>query len=130
MDENKKYTILIVEDEEMLLDVYVEALQMAGFEVLAAPDAYKAEKLLQEKIGVIDLVVLDIMLPGKDGLALLREVKENPEKFGTPKFVMLTNMTSNTIITEAFNHDADSYLIKTEMEYDDLVKEVKKVLAE
>lgn len=125
-----KPTILFVDDEATFRDVYTEALKMAGYKVYEAPDAYMALERLEEIAGVIDLVLLDVMMPGKDGLSLLREVKEDPQKYGMPKFIMLTNMTSNTIITEAFNQKADSYLIKTEMEYDDLINEIRNVLGE
>jgi CheY-like chemotaxis protein len=68
------------------------------------------------------------MMPGVDGLEVLRTVKDNQEKYGVFPIVVLTNMTLENVIKEAFDLDATSYLVKTDLDYDGLVKEIDKFL--
>ena len=70
-----------------------------------------------------DLILLDIMLPGKDGLKILKDLKETPELKKGP-VVVLTNLNSEHIIQEAFKLGADGYLIKSEVNPDKVVEEV------
>ena len=67
------------------------------------------------------------MLPGKDSLRILKEIKENPD-FKKGPLVILTNLKSDYIIQEAFNTGADGYLIKSEFTPDKIVEEVDKYL--
>jgi CheY-like chemotaxis protein len=123
---NKK--ILVVEDEEMLLDSYSEILEASGNEVLRANDGYKALELLETEKDNLSLVVLDLMMPGLDGLEVLRIKTETPEKYGKAPVLVLTNMASEKAIKEAFDIGATSYLIKTEMDSESLTKEVEKIV--
>jgi CheY-like chemotaxis protein len=127
MDEVKKI-VLIVEDNRDLLDSYSEALKMGGYSTLKASDGYQALDLMIENVGDIDLVLLDLMMPGVDGLEVLRTVKDNQEKYGVFPIVVLTNMTSENVIKEAFDLDATSYLVKTDLDYNGLIKEIDKFL--
>jgi CheY-like chemotaxis protein len=127
MDEVKKI-VLIVEDNRDLLDSYSEALKKGGYNTLKASDGYQALDLMIENVGDIDLVLLDLMMPGVDGLEVLRTVKDNQEKYGVFPIVVLTNMTSENVIKEAFDLDATSYLVKTDLDYNGLIKEIDKFL--
>lgn len=124
--ENKK--ILIVEDEAPLLDSYAELVTAAGMNALKALDGYQGLDLLATNIGEIDLVLLDLMMPGVDGIEVLKTVKNNPEKYGTMPIVILTNMTSESVIKESFNIGASSYLVKTDLDYSGLMRELDKFL--
>jgi DNA-binding response OmpR family regulator len=124
----EKKRILVIEDEEMLLDSYSEILQSAGFEVLKANDGYKGLESLESNKDALSLVVLDLMMPGLDGLEVLRIVGESPDKYAKCPILVLTNMTSEKAIKEAFDIGATSYLIKTEMDAESLIKEVNKIL--
>jgi CheY-like chemotaxis protein len=66
------------------------------------------------------------MMPGVDGLEVLRTMRDNEEKYGTVPVVILTNMTSENVIKEAFSLGATSYLVKTDLDYNGLVKEIDK----
>lgn len=120
--------ILIVEDEAPLLDSYAELVQAAGFTPLKALDGYQGLDILANNIGLIDLVLLDLMMPGVDGLEVLKTVKGNEEKYGTMPIIILTNMTSESVVKEAFNMGASSYLVKTDLDYEGLMKELDKFL--
>lgn len=123
-----KKTILIVEDEKILLDSYAEVVESAGYEALTAVDGYKGLETLKKKEGKVDLLILDLMMPGIDGLEVLRTINGDKSTYGNMPIIVLTNMTSDKVIKEAFEVGADSYLIKAELEYTDLINEVKKVL--
>ena len=66
-------TVLIVDDEPIVRDVVVRYLQRDGFDTLEAGDGDAARSIIQS--GAADLVVLDVMLPGTDGLALCRWIR-------------------------------------------------------
>ncbi len=121
-------TILIVEDEKDLLASYTELVSSAGYSVVSANDGYQALDLLARNISQTSLVLLDLMMPGVDGLEVLRAIKANPDKYGDIPVIVLTNMTSETVIKEAFGLGASSYLVKADIDYEGLVKELSKYL--
>jgi len=123
-------TILIVEDDKQLLDSYKELVENAGFTCLTANDGYHGLDLMAQQTGMIGLVPLDLMMPGVDGLEVLRAVKASPDKYGEMPVVVLTNMTSDAVIKEAFDLGASSYLVKTDINYEGLIKELNKYLGE
>ena len=118
--------ILIVEDEIPLLDSYAELVETAGYIPLKASDGYQALDTLSNNFDQIDLVLLDLMMPGVDGLEVLKTIRNNEDKYGKMLIVVLTNMTSESVVKEAFDLGAISYLVKTDLDYDGLVKELKK----
>lgn len=126
MADSKK--ILIIEDEVALLDSYAELVQTAGHIPMKASDGYQGLDMLEKNLDQIDLVLLDLMMPGVDGLEVLKSIKNNEEKYGKMPIIVLTNMTSESVVKEAFNIGATSYLVKTDLDYDGLVKELDKLL--
>ena len=124
MSDTKK--ILIVEDEAPLLDSYAELVETAGYVSMKALDGYQALDMLANNLDQIDLVLLDLMMPGVDGLEVLKTVRNNEDKYGKMPIVILTNMTSESVVKEAFNMGATSYLVKTDLDYEGLVKELSK----
>ena len=127
MEGNKK-KILVIEDNKDLINSYIEALETGSYDTLKALDGYQGLDIMSKNFGNIDLVLLDLMMPGVDGLEVLRTVKENEEKYGSVPIVILTNMTSENVIKEAFSLGATSYLVKTDLDYEGLIKEVSKFL--
>ena len=127
MDNNKK-TVLIVEDNEALVNSYAEALDTGGYNAIKVLDGYQALDSLSKKLDVIKLILLDLMMPGVDGLEVLRTIKDNKENYGDMPIIILTNMTSENVIKEAFDLGATSYLVKTDLDYEGLIKEVNKFL--
>ncbi|TSC63593.1 MAG: Fis family two component sigma-54 specific transcriptional regulator, partial [Microgenomates group bacterium Gr01-1014_93] len=74
MDNKKK--ILIVEDDQFLREFYEELLQGEGYSVDAAADGDQGLTKISQ--GGYDLILLDIMLPKKDGMQILRELRVKP----------------------------------------------------
>jgi two-component system response regulator ResD len=117
--------VLIIEDEHDLRNLYAEILTNAGYTVDQAPDGEIGME--KTKNTQWDIMLLDIMLPGKDGLRILKDLKETPNYKKGPVVVM-TNLNSEHIIQEAFGLGADGYLIKSEITPDKVVDEVKEFL--
>ncbi len=69
-------TILIVDDEEMILDISTALLEELGYSVIKASDGREAMTLFEENRGSIDLVVLDMVMPGMGGREIFEKIKE------------------------------------------------------
>lgn len=120
---NKK--ILLIEDEDFIRDLYVRELTKAGFQVKSAPDGNSGLNTLMSEN--FDLLLLDIMLPGLNGLQVLREFKtKNPNS--PTMVILLTNLGQEAVIKEGFELGAQAYLIKGSYTPDQIVNEVKNAL--
>jgi len=121
----KSKKILLVEDEDFIRELYCRQLLKAGFQVKSAADGQSGLNLL--KTEQFDLLLLDIMLPGINGLQLLREFKtQNPN---SPMItILLTNLGQEAVIKEGFELGAQAYLIKASYTPDQVVSEVKNAL--
>src|SRR3989338_10022696 len=121
--QNKK--ILLVEDEDFIRELYVRQLTKAGFLVKSAVDGQSGLNVLKSE--TFDLLLLDIMLPGMNGLQLLREFKtQNPS---SPMItILLTNLGQEAVIKEVFELGAAAYLIKASYTPYQVVNEVKNAL--
>ncbi len=117
--------IILIEDEDFIRDLYVRQLSKAGFVVKSAPDGQTGLNLLKSE--VFDILLLDIMLPGINGLQVLREFKtQNPNsKMIT---ILLTNLGQEAVIKEGFELGAQAFLIKASYTPDQVVNEVRNAL--
>ena len=124
--EQKQRRVLLVEDEEFIRDLYVRQLTQSDFNVKAVGDGNAALQAL--KAATFDLLLLDIMLPGMNGLQVLREFKTgNPNS--PMKVVLLTNLGQEAVIKEGFELGAHAYLIKASFTPEQVVNEIKNVLS-
>ncbi len=99
--------VLIVEDEAPIRMAVGDALRANGFEVLEAADGEAGEALaLRESV---DLVLLDVMLPKRDGFAVLRALRE--DRLAVP-IVMLTARGEEFDRVQGFEYGADDYVVK------------------
>lgn len=117
--------ILLVEDEDFIRELYTRQLVKAGFVVKGAVNGQSGLDILKNE--QFDLLLLDIMLPGMNGLQLLREFKtQNPK---SPMItILLTNLGQEAVIKEGFELGAQAYLIKASYTPDQVVNEVKNAL--
>jgi CheY-like chemotaxis protein len=124
--------VLIIEDEIDLLESYAEIIEseIEGVKAEKANDGYKGLDLLREnKEKKFDLILLDLMMPGIDGLEVLRVLKEQPEMYVEDhNIIVLTAMVSEKVIQECYELGAKGYLVKAEIEMSDIAQEVKKAL--
>lgn len=98
--------ILVVDDEPKIVDICRDYLQAAGFEVIQANDGRKG--LAAARSEHPDLVVLDLMLPGMDGLDVCRELRRD----GSVPIIMLTARVEETDKLVGLELGADDYLTK------------------
>ena len=103
------HRILIVEDEQDIADLIGFNLQRAGFEVIKSHDGVDGtETALRERP---DLIVLDLMLPGRDGYGVFRELRRDPRTVGIP-VIMLTARAQTEDRIQGLEAGADDYLTK------------------
>jgi DNA-binding response OmpR family regulator len=104
-----KPTILVVEDEADLADLVRYNLEKEGFRVVTAPDGEKALERIRSSPPA--LVVLDLLLPKLDGLAVCREMRKDPRTQAVP-VLMLTARSEEMDKLAGFEAGADDYLTK------------------
>lgn len=114
--------ILIVEDEPDLLDALKKQLQSSGYSVDACGNGLDAEDYL--KMATYDAVVLDIMLPGIDGLTLLKKMRAEGN---TTHVLLLTALDSIENKVNGLDAGADDYLVKP-FAYDELLARLRVLL--
>jgi len=98
---------LVVEDDDALRDVLVRALTEAGHVVDAAADGIAGEAMAYD--AALDAIVLDIMLPGRDGISVVRALRAG--KIATP-ILLLTARTAEADTVAGLDAGADDYLRK------------------
>src|ERR687895_962450 len=102
-----KTRILIVDDDQRHRDLLVRYLSSEGYEVKAVPDATAMDKQLARER--YDVVVLDLMLPGEDGLAICRRLRTQE---AAPAIIMLTAKGDEVERIVGLEMGADDYLPK------------------
>lgn len=118
--------ILIVEDDQFLREFYQELLESENFLVDIAPDGEIASQKI--KAGGYQLILLDIMLPKKDGLQILKDNKLTPPEKTNGPIVVLTNIGQDSIIKNCFDLGASGYMIKSALNPDQVLQEIHNYL--
>jgi two-component system response regulator RpaA len=115
--------ILLVEDELFIRDLYTRILVDAGYKVKSAEDGDigLTDALLEPKP---KLILLDVMLPKKNGLEVLSRLK-NAERTKNIPVVLVTNLGQEDVIKQAYSIGAQGYLLKMNLEPEQLVSLVK-----
>ena len=122
MAENKT-KILLIEDEEMLANMYEVKFKNEGFELEKALDG--AEGLEKAKSIKPDFILLDIIMPKMDGFSVLKALKEEPVTQDIP-VMLLTNLGQDEDIERGKQMGAVGYLVKANITPSEVVEEVKK----
>lgn len=122
-----KAKIVLVEDDISLSKMYEKKFLSSGYDVLVAHDGLDGLEMATNENP--DLVVLDIMLPTLDGLAVFKKLRGNPKTFKTP-VLMLTNFDQEDAVFEAFRLGALDYLLKSEVTPKEIVEKIEKLLKE
>ncbi len=118
-------TILLIEDNKFLLKLYQDKLQREGFNVLASLTAEEGLNKIYSKNP--DLIILDIVLPGKNGFEVLEELKQDPRTQNIP-VIILSNLEQESDIKRGLKLGACDYLIKTDFSVNKLAKKIRKNL--
>lgn len=124
METNKK--VLLVEDDLSLLKIYSNKLKISQFLVLPATTGDEA--LRKAQTDAPNLILLDLILPGKDGFQVLEELKMSPQTKNIP-VIILSNLGQGADIERGKALGAVDYLVKSDVSLIDLVEKVKKHIA-
>ena len=120
---NKK--ILLVEDDSFLLNLYADKFRSEHYEVVVAENGEKAIKLANEHQP--DIVLLDVLLPKKNGFSVLEELKSNIKTKKIP-VILLTNLSQQEDIKKGIKLGAIDFLIKAHFMPDEVVNKIKKII--
>ena len=121
-----KTKILLIEDEEMLANMYEVKFQNEGFDITKALDGEEGLKKAKEIIP--DLILLDIIMPKMDGFSVLKALKEDPKTKNAP-VILLTNLGQEEDIARGKEMGSVGYLVKANITPAEVVEQVKKQLA-
>ena len=125
MDATKK-TIMIVEDDTFVMDIYETKIAKDGMNVISANNGMEAIKKLEEGAKP-DLILLDILMPNMNGLEFLKKVKEDENLKNIP-IVLLTNLSQKEEIQEGIGLGAKDYLIKSHFTPSEVMEKINKYL--
>ncbi len=121
----KKKQILFVEDEKRLHNILSPLLEKAGYEIFNAYDGEIGLKILEEKKP--DLILLDLILPKKDGYDFLEKMKTMEEKRDVP-VIILSNLEEKYDIEKALSYGVRAYLVKTNYRPTEIVEKIGEIL--
>jgi len=121
-------TILLIEDDQVLIEMYTEKFRKEGFHFLVAKNGEEGLKTALHKHP--DLILLDILMPKMNGAQVLSKLREDSWGTRVP-VIVLTNVDEyNDMVMNIAENKPEYYLIKAENAPEDIVKVVKKALAE
>jgi DNA-binding response OmpR family regulator len=122
INENK---ILLVEDDEVLTDMYLTKFKSEGMEYLSAPNGEEGLILARKEKPV--LILLDIMMPKLDGFSVLAELKKDPKTKDIP-VIILSNLGQDSDISKGRQLGAIDYVVKASMTPSQIVDKAKQYL--
>ncbi|MGH7157627.1 MAG: response regulator transcription factor [Candidatus Saccharimonadales bacterium] len=117
--QSRSRKILCVEDERFISELYVRALNKAGYQVVVEPDGKKALELA--KTDNYDIILLDLMIPTITGIEVLARLRGPGQKPLKAKIVITTNLEQREDMRADIERQADAYLVKAEITPKELV---------
>ena len=119
-------SILIAEDDQFLVKVYQKKFVDEGYDVVVAKDGEEATKLIRDTKP--DLILLDLIMPIKDGYEVMATIKKDRSLNKIPIIVM-SNLDSPEDKSKSKDLGAKEYIVKSNIELNDFVEIVKKHLS-
>lgn len=121
----KPTTILLVEDEKMLAEMYTTKFSMEGFTVQKAFDGQQGVELAKQYKP--DIILLDVIMPKIDGFGALKMLKQDPALKNIP-VIMLTNLGQEDDVKKGKELGAVDYFVKSNHSPSEIVEKVKAIL--
>lgn len=118
-----KKRILLVEDDKYTRELYEEVIKGEDYALDTATNG--EEGLEKIKRGGYNLILLDVMMPKMSGLEVLRAVKNEPPNIPNGPIVILTNLTNDPILNEAYGLNATDFVVKSDITPGELVEKIK-----
>ncbi|MEK7559962.1 MAG: response regulator [Patescibacteria group bacterium] len=116
--------ILFIEDEESLQKTMRDSLERSGYSMVSAMDGENG--ILLAKNENPDLILLDLILPKKDGFEVLKALKSDSRTDGIP-VIVLTNLEGSGDIEKVLSLGARTYLVKSNYSLDDVLSKIKNI---
>lgn len=120
-----KIKVLIIEDEEMLVNMYISKFEKEGFEIQKAING--KDGIAKAKEFHPDIILLDIIMPEMDGFMVLKQLKADDDTKNS-KVIMLTNLGQDEDIEKGKQLGANDYLVKANLTPAQVVDKVKELL--
>ena len=114
--------ITIIEDDEILAKVLSEELEERGFKILRAKDGVEGLELVTDKKP--DLVLLDLLIPRKNGFSVLEELKANPSTAAIP-VIILSMLGHDDEIKRGLKLGANDYIVKSQHAAGEIVDKIE-----
>lgn len=121
----RRKTILLVEDEKDLQEIYKTKLTLEGYKIITASSGTETIDLVSKQKP--DLILLDVILPQKDGFAVLKELKSDPKTKDIP-VIIFSNLGQDWEIQKGKELGAVRFLTKANFTPKEVVKVVKDIL--
>ena len=123
--EDKKGKILLVEDDAFMRELFARGLREAGFTVNDVPDAETGLEILPKKMP--EVILLDLLLPGKSGFDFLEEIKQNKSYRHIP-VIVVSNLGSKGDVDHAIDLGAADFLVKANSTIDEIILKSEKFI--
>mgnify|MGYP000292058814 FL=1 len=118
-------TIAIIEDDQVINQMYRMKFEAAGFEVVSASDGEAGVKVVQRANP--DIILLDLQMPNMNGAEALQKIRHQPANANTP-VIILTNLGEEEAPAELRRLGIDSYIVKANLTPSQVVARVKETL--
>lgn len=119
---NKQAKVLIVEDDKLIQKAMKIQFEIEGFVVKIAEDGTKAMQVLKK--WTPSAVILDILMPKKDGYEVLKEIKCDPKLKGMPVLIA-SNLNQEDEILRGIKLSAAEFYVKSDMKISELIEKTK-----
>jgi len=121
----KRKAIVIVDDDNMLLDMYCARLEMEDYAVHIARDGKEGYRVITEEHP--DVIITDLMMPKEDGFGLTEKIKKNAKVKDIP-IIVFTNLDADEDKRRALGNGAALYLVKSHTTPSELIESIKKLI--
>lgn len=122
-------TIMIIDDDPQIRDMYEASFKLKDYNVISEPDGEKAMNTLRKDGKKPDLILLDIMMPKIHGLDVLNMIKSDP-KLKDLKVITLSALSDDAIQEKAMKYGAYSYIVKSELSMSEIMDRVEEAIKE
>lgn len=124
-DGAKQHSVMIVEDEPLLIELLEKKMQQAGLKVFSATDVEQAKLILKNQ--PVNAILLDILLPGENGMTFLKELKADKGLKDIP-VIIGSNLGQEDEIKQGMEAGAVEYIVKANVTPGEIVGRVMKYL--
>ena len=119
-------TVFIIEDDVFLQGLEATKIKKEGYDIQTAADGAGVAEVIKRKVK-IDLILLDLMLPGIDGFEVLKMIRKEKELTTVP-VIVFSNLSEKKDIDKAKELGISEFMIKSNFSLDELTKKVRELI--